>query len=533
MQTTDILIIGSGIAGLSTAIKIAEKRPDLRIIILTKSDEGESNTNYAQGGVAAVWDDFEDSYEKHINDTIDAGDGLGDYEVIRTVVEEGPERIKELIQWGMEFDRKSNTHYDLAREGGHSSKRILHSGDFTGRAMQEALIKKANELSNIEIFEHYFVVDLITQHHLGYHITRVTPGIECYGAYVLDKDTGTIHTFLSKFCVLASGGAGQVYSTTTNPLVATGDGVAMVYRAKGRVANMEFIQFHPTAFHDPGGPNPAFLISEAVRGHGAILKSRDGELFMEKYDTRKSLAPRDIVARAIDREMKLRGDEFVLLDCSPIPRKDFTTHFPIISAFCEEKGVDPFTDGIPVKPACHYLCGGVVADLHGKSSIANLYAVGECSFSGLHGANRLASNSLLEALVFAHRVAESILAEVDKKFINEGIPPWYAKGTTEPDEMVLITQSIKELQEIMSNYVGIVRTPVRLKRALDRLKLLYTETEKIYQSTIISPQLCELRNMISVGYLITRSAELRKESRGLHYNLDHLEKLAKTQDTFL
>jgi len=505
----------------------------LQITVLTKSDDDESNTNYAQGGVAAVWDKFEDSYEKHIEDTIDAGDGLGNFEVIRTVVEEGPQRIKELIHWGMRFDRNSNQNYDLVKEGGHSSKRILHSGDFTGREMQRALLNKVKELRNIQIHEHYFVLDLISQHHLGYHITRVTPGIECYGAYVLDKNSGEIHTFLARCCVLASGGAGQVYKTTTNPLVATGDGIAMVYRAKGRVANMEFIQFHPTAFYEPGGPNPAFLISEAVRGHGAVLRTLDGETFMEKYDARKSLAPRDLVARAIDRELKLRGEECVLLDCSSIDPKEFQLHFPVISAFCKEKGVDPFTDGIPVRPACHYLCGGVVADINGKSSIGNLYAVGECSFSGLHGANRLASNSLLEALVFAHRSAESILSAIDSRPIIEGVPPWYAKGTNEPDEMVLITQSVKELQEIMSNYVGIVRTPVRLKRALDRLYLLYVETEKIYRTTTISPQLCELRNMITVGYLISRSAELRKESRGLHYNLEFLEKLAKTQDTYL
>ena len=533
MKSTDVLIIGSGIAGLSTAIKIAEKRPELQITILTKSEEEESNTSYAQGGIAAVWNQCDDSYEKHIQDTLEAGDGLGNNEVIRIVVEEGPQRIKELIEWGMQFDRTTNESYDLIREGGHSANRILHSGDFTGKEMQQSLLRKLEDLKNIQIVEHYFVIDIITQHHLGYPITRVTPGIECYGAYVLDRKSGSIYTYLAKCCVLASGGSGQVYHTTTNPTVATGDGIAMVYRAKGRVANMEFMQFHPTAFYDPGGPNPAFLISEAVRGLGAVLKTRDGKTFMEKYDHRKSLAPRDIVARAIDREMKLRGDEFVLLDCSNIDKTEFKSHFPNISRFCEEKGVDPFIGGIPVQPACHYLCGGVVADLNGKSSIHKLYAVGECSFSGLHGANRLASNSLLEALVFAHRVADDILSIINDAEINVHIPPWYAKGTNEPEEMVLITQSKKELKEIMSNYVGIVRTPVRLKRALDRLFLLYQETEKIYQHTIISPQLCELRNMITVGYLISRSAELRKESRGLHYNLEFPQKLTKTQDTYL
>lgn len=534
MLEADIIIVGSGIGGLSTAIKIAEARRDLTVLVVTKTEERESNTSYAQGGIAAVWDQLKDSYDKHFEDTMIAGDGLGDPEVVRTVVEEGPERIREIINWGARFDDDETGNYDLAREGGHSEKRILHFGDITGYELQRTLSEKAASLKNIKILEHYFAIDLVTQHHLGYHLTRVTPGIECYGLYALNLETGQIELFKSRMLVLASGGAGQVYTTTTNPTVATGDGIAMVYRAKGRVANMEFVQFHPTALYDPAGErNPAFLISEAVRGLGAILKTCDGVTFMKQYDSRGSLAPRDIVARAIDREMKLRGDDHVLLDCTHIDPADFRKHFPGISKECLSRGIDPSINMIPVQPACHYLCGGVVTDLNGKSSIDRLYAVGECTFTGLHGANRLASNSLLEALVFGHRVALEILKEVDVRTFQEGLSGWNARGTNQPDEMVLLTQSQRELKEVMSNYVGIVRSPVRLKRALDRLYLLYEETEKIYRETIISPQLCELRNLITVGYLITRSASLRKESRGLHYNIEYPEKLQKTQNTYL
>nr|MBS0036757.1 FAD-dependent oxidoreductase [Saprospiraceae bacterium] len=352
MIKTDILIIGSGIGGLCTAIQAAEKRPDLSILLFTKTDERESNTNYAQGGIATVWNKLTDSFEKHIEDTLMAGDGLGDPESIKTVVEEGPERIKEIIEWGVRFDHNKGSDFDLAREGGHSEDRILHYGDLTGREIQRALSEKAKQFPNIQVMQHHFVIDLVTQHHLGYHITRVTPGIECFGAYALDRRTGAIDLCRAKVTVLASGGAGQVYKTTTNPKVATGDGIAMVYRAKGRVANMEFVQFHPTALFDPTGGNPAFLISEAVRGFGGVLKTNDGQTFMEKYDNRESLAPRDIVARAIDREMKLRGEEHVLLDCTHLDRDSFVQHFPNIYKVCQGLGIDPIKDMIPVQPAC-------------------------------------------------------------------------------------------------------------------------------------------------------------------------------------
>ncbi len=524
-KKTDVLILGSGIAGLTLAIKTAQQRPDLKILVLTKTVEGESNTRYAQGGVAAVWDFEKDSYQKHVADTLDAGDGLCKKEIVEIVVKEGPARVQEIIEWGARFDKDKSHAYDLAREGGHSEHRILHYKDLTGWEMQRTLMEEAARYDNITVLEHYFAVDLITQHHLGYNITRVTPNIECYGTYAFDKKTGAIDSLLARVTVVATGGAGQVYRNTTNPVIASGDGIAMVYRAKGRVENMEFVQFHPTALYNPAGENPDFLVSEAVRGFGGILKTRDGQEFMQKYDARKSLAPRDIVARAIDNEMKTRGDDFVCLDCRHLEKESFLTHFPTIYEKCVSIGIDPMKDMIPVVPACHYMCGGIQTDAIGKSSINGLYACGECTCTGLHGANRLASNSLLEAMVFAHRIHGDILEKIDAVKHIDGIPDWDATGTTDPKEMVLITQSLKELKEVMSSYVGIVRSNVRLKRASDRLFLLYQETEDLYNTTTLSPQLCELRNLITMGYLITRSASMRKESRGLHFTTDYPNEL--------
>ena len=520
-HTTDILVIGAGVAGLSFAIRMAEKRPDLTITVITKTTDKESNTSYAQGGVAAVWDHNIDNFKKHIADTLDAGDGLCDEEVVEMVVKEGPERVKEIIDWGARFDKNKAGGYDLGREGGHSENRILHYKDITGWEIQRTLNEKSRQYPNIVFHQHYFAVDIITQHHLGRTVTRHTPDIECFGAYIFNKNTKEIETMLSKVTVLATGGAGQVYKSTTNPVIATGDGIAMVYRAKGRVSNMEFIQFHPTSLYNPVGENPVFLVSEAVRGFGGILRTTEGDEFMQKYDERLSLAPRDIVARAIDNEMKLHGDEYEYLDCTHLDKEGFISHFPNIYNKCLSIGIDPMKDFIPVVPACHYTCGGVVVDIKGRTSITRLYAAGECTSSGLHGANRLASNSLLEGLVYADQIHKDILERIDGYHIMEGIPGWNAEGTTEPKEMVLITQSHKELKEIMSYYVGIVRSDVRLKRALDRLHLLHEETEKLYNNTIISPQLCELRNLITIAYLITKSAHLRRESRGLHYTTDH------------
>ncbi|WP_207491494.1 L-aspartate oxidase [Aridibaculum aurantiacum] len=522
---TDFLVIGSGIAGLTYAVKVAEARPEKKVTIITKAYSDETNTKYAQGGIAGVWDEA-DSFQKHIEDTLVAGDGLCNEAIVEIVVKEGPQRIREIIEWGAQFDKDPDGDYSLGKEGGHSMNRILHHKDVTGKEMERALLKKIESLPNVDLITHCFVVDIITQHHLGYLVTKATTDIECYGVYLLNLETNQIEKVLSTVTILATGGNGQAYRTTTNPTIATGDGVAMVYRAKGRIENMEFIQFHPTALFEPG-VSPSFLITEAVRGDGGILRNKAGEAFMEKYDSRKDLAPRDIVARAIDNEMKKGGTEHVYLDCRHMDKYKFIHHFPNIYEKCMSIGIDIADDMIPVAPAAHYSCGGIRTDEWARTSIKNLYACGECASTGLHGANRLASNSLLEAMVFGHRayldsIQREPLAKNNKR--RNTVPDWDAKGTREPDEMILITQSLKELQQIMSDYVGIVRTIVRLARAMKRLDLLYEETEQLYQTTYVSPQLCELRNLISVGYLIVKGAQFRKESRGLHFNTDYPEK---------
>lgn len=530
---TDVLIIGAGVAGLSAAIKLAMENAHIDIIVITKTNTSESNTRWAQGGIASVWDFNVDGYNKHIEDTLIAGDGLCDPEVVSIVVNEGHLRVKELIEWGARFDKEDDGEYNLGREGGHSENRILHYKDITGWEIQRTLNEKAKLYPNIRIYEHYFALDIITQHHLGRNITRLTPGIKCFGAYVLNKESKDIDTILAKKTVMCTGGAGQIYKNTTNPVIATGDGIAMVYRAKGRVANMEFVQFHPTALYQTTGENPDFLISEAVRGFGAILKTPSGEEFMHKYDPRLSLAPRDIVARAIDNEMKVLGADHMFLDCRHLNHEEFLEHFPTIYAKCKSIGIDAFEKMIPVVPACHYMCGGILVDTYGRSSILDLYAAGECTCSGLHGANRLASNSLLEGLVYGDRVAQDILLSLESSAIQTNIPKWDAEGTTEPSEMVLITQSWKELKDLMSYYVGIVRTNIRLERASKRLYIIYEETERLYGKTKISPQLYELRNLITIAYLVTKGAEMRRESRGLHYNTDYPDHFNYLETTYL
>ena len=533
MRQTDFLVIGSGIAGLTYALKMAQDFPDREILVMTKAAADETNTKYAQGGVAVVNDMENDSFEKHIEDTLIAGDGLCNRQVVEIVIKEGPHRVRELIEWGARFDKEQDGDYKLGKEGGHSEFRIIHHKDITGWEMERALLEAVSQQKNIEIIKHCFVVDIITQHHLGYLVTKATPDIECYGVYVLNLETNNIEKIVARTTLLATGGNGQVYRTTTNPSIATGDGVAMVYRAKGRIENMEFIQFHPTALYEAGLRGQAFLITEAVRGDGGILRNKDGEAFMERYDSRKDLAPRDIVARAIDSEMKRTGNEHVWLDCRHFTKEEFTAHFPNIYQKCLTIGIDITKNMIPVAPAAHYSCGGIKVDEWGRSSIRNLYACGECSSTGLHGANRLASNSLLEAMVFAHRCYVDIKEKIDGIEAVMNLPDWNATGTTKPKEMILITQSLKELQQLMSDYVGIVRNDIRLHRALKRLDLLWEETEKLYASSSVSPQLLELRNMITTGYLIVKGAAFRKESRGLHYNTDYPGKSELLQNIVL
>jgi L-aspartate oxidase len=418
------------------------------------------------------------------------------------------------------FDKTGEGSFDLVREGGHSEKRILHYKDITGAEIQRALVKQVYDHPNITVYENHFAIDIITQHHLGVLVKRYYNNIECYGAYVLDCESGQVKTILARVTLMATGGIGNVYHTTTNPPTATGDGIAMVYRAKGIVEDMEFVQFHPTALYNPG-ERPSFLITEALRGFGAILRNQNGEEFMHKYDSRGSLAPRDIVARAIDSEMKLTGHDFVYLDARHIDKKALFEHFPNIYQKCLSIGIDMSKDMIPVAPAAHYLCGGIKVDMNGRSWVNRLYAAGETACTGLHGANRLASNSLLEAAVFAHRAAMDALEHFQSYNIPDGIPAWNDEGTSNPEEMILITQSMKETQQIMSSYVAIVRSNLRLQRAAQRINLIFEETEELYRRSKVSRMLCELRNMVEVSYLIIKSASQRKQSVGLHYNIDY------------
>ncbi len=523
----DFLVIGSGAAGLTYALKVAEYG---KVALISKTTLDVTNTSKAQGGIAAVTDLSKDDFEKHIVDTHIAGAGICDPEAVRMVVTHAPEQIKQLLQWGTDFDKKSDGEFDLHREGGHSEFRILHHQDSTGFEIQRALISQIKSHPNIDVFENHFAIDILTQHNIGRSNEPWMKDIDCYGAYILDEATNKVVTFLSKVTMMATGGIGNVYQVTTNPTISTGDGIAMVFRAKGIIQNMEFVQFHPTSLYNPG-ERPSFLITEAMRGFGGILRRKDGSSFMEKYDKRGSLAPRDIVARAIDNEMKISGEECVFLDVTHKPAEEIKHHFPMIYEKCLSIGIDITKQYIPVTPAQHYLCGGIKVDLNGRSSINHLYAAGECSCTGLHGANRLASNSLLEAVVYADAAAKDSIEVIKHTNFRNDLPDWDDEGTVHNEEMVLVTQANKEVETIMSNYVGIVRSNLRLKRAHERLEILYRETEELYNTSHVSKTICELRNKINIGYLIIKMAQKRKESRGLHYTLDYPERNKKL-DTY-
>ncbi|GAB5519256.1 MAG: L-aspartate oxidase [Rhodothermales bacterium] len=516
MYDYDYLVLGSGVAGLSFALRVAGHG---RVAIVTKKESVESNTNYAQGGIAAVMA-LEDTYEAHIQDTLIAGAGLCDREAVEIVVKEGPKRVRELMEMGARFTREQGDLH-LGREGGHSADRIVHAADATGREVERALLSQVRSHARIDIFEYHFALELITQHHLDQHVSRLRNDIECFGAYVLDTIAGDVKTFRAKSTLLATGGSGQAYLHTTNPSIATGDGVAMAYRAKARIANMEFVQFHPTSLFHPDADS--FLISEAVRGEGAKLFNLAGERFMPAYDAREELAPRDIVARAIDDQMKQSGDDHVLLDISHRPADEIKHHFPTIYETCLRFGIDMTTQPIPVVPAAHYQCGGVITDTVGQTSIRGLFACGEVTCTGLHGANRLASNSLLEALVFAKRAEAPAMAWAAGKAEWTSVPAWDTSGTEDPEEWILISHNRDELRRVMSDYVGIVRSNSRLERAARRTRMLYEETEDFFRRSTVSSELCELRNLIAVSYLIIESARMRHESRGLHYTLDYPE----------
>jgi len=513
---SDFLVLGSGIAGLAFSIKAAGLG---KVSIVTKKATVESSTNYAQGGIASVTAQT-DSFESHIRDTLESGAGLCNENIVRYVVTEGPGRIDELIDWGVMFTRAENnkgTLYDLGREGGHTHRRVLHASDLTGREIERALIEKAEQNNNISIYENHFAVNLIT-------LSKLTgvPQIQdrCLGAYVFDVEHGCVHTFRARFIVLATGGSGKVYLITTNPDIATGDGVAMAFRAGAEISNMEFIQFHPTCLYHPEARS--FLISEAVRGEGGILKLKSGATFMEKYHPLKSLAPRDVVAKAIDTELKKSGDECVYLDITRRDRRFLENRFPHIYRKCIELGIDMAEEPIPVVPAAHYQCGGVRVNEHGETKVDRLYACGEVACTGLHGANRLASNSLLEAVVFAHRIYTriSMVYESTQEGIIE-IPAWDPKGAAESDESIVVSNNWDEIRMCMWNYVGIVRSNKRLERARRRIDIILQEINEYYWNFKITSELLELRNLAMVAKLIIECSCARKESRGLHFNLDY------------
>lgn len=520
MIKTDYLIIGSGIAGLSLAVKLSERYPRREVCIVTKGDKDESNTKYAQGGMAVVTDDLTDSFEKHIHDTYKAGDEEGDLKVIRNIVEQAPDRLKELVQWGVNFDRSGEGTLSLGKEGGHSESRIVHHKDITGLEIERSLLHYVENQENIRVLQNAHAIDLITEHHLGKEVNRGDE-ICCYGCYIFLPDEHRIEAVVSSATVLATGGLGQVYQTTTNPLIATGDGIGMAYRARAEVEGLELIQFHPTALYHTE-IKPSFLISEAVRGAGAYVRNANGERFLLNYDRRGELAPRDIVSRAIDQEMKRTGVDHVFVDVTHM-KKEFIEEFPNINSRCLELFIDPSQQWIPVAPAAHYAMGGVKIDLNGRTTLKNLYANGECASSGLHGANRLASNSLLEAIAISHNIFDDLLSHkmADASALN--IPDWYVNRSNEIRHRALIEFIRTEIQQTMSRYAGIVRTNEMLNRASARLSVLYAEVLDLYKTSDISTEIIELRNMIATAYLIVEQSRKRRRNSGAYYNSDLAE----------
>ena len=501
MIQTNYLIIGSGVAGLTFAVKIAERFPDKKVTIVTKANENESNTRYAQGGIAIVTDKVEDSYQKHIEDTLICGDGLCDESVVEMVITEGPKRLKELIEWGAKFDKNTEGTLDLGKEGGHSENRVVHHKDQTGQEIQRAILSQVHQKENITVLDYHLAIELITENN------------RCLGAYVLDQKTKDVLTFQSEFTLLATGGIGHLYGHTTNPVIATGDGIAMAYRAHAVIKEMEFIQFHPTALYD-ASTGTSFLISEAVRGFGAYLRTKKGHRFMPDYDSRGDLASRDIVSQSIDLELKKTGDECVYLDCTHLDLDGFKKHFPMIYERCKSVGIDIAKDWIPVVPAQHYLCGGIVVDKNGKTSVANLFACGECSRTGLHGANRLASNSLLEALVYSDKIYHYLADTSSEKnqFIGT-VSDW--KVTEKPEiNPDYVARTKAELQLLMRQNAGIVRNDADLLKAKENLSYWKNEVEEKIQNYNVNAELYELQNMIAIGILIVQQSIDRKENRG-------------------
>lgn len=526
-QRTDFLVIGSGLAGLAFALKAAATG---RVTIITKENAPSANTAWAQGGIAAVMAP-QDTFESHIHDTLHAGAGLCRLESVKDIVEQAPERIQDLINWGVHFDLKADSSVDLTREGGHSERRILHFEDHTGSEIHRALLEKCRSHPQIEIKEEHFAIDLLVNKQVEPHIMGPT---KCVGAYVLEKSTGTVYSILAKSTILSTGGAGKVYLYTTNWSGATGDGIAMAYRAGARIANLEFMQFHPTCLYHRDSRN--FLISEALRGEGGELINSKGEAFMKRYHEMGSLAPRDIVARSIDAEMKKSGDSCVYLDMRSKSKEYLQSRFPVIYKKCFEFGIDMATEPIPVVPAAHYLCGGVLTDVSGQTDLTGLWALGETACTGLHGANRLASNSLLECLAMAHRCAEKLTADFKNlSLIKTNPAEWSHPTHSDADEMVVIHHMWDEIRRLMWNYVGIVRSQKRLERAAHRLSNLLAEVKEYYSNFQISSDIIELRNIAIVADLSVKCALKRKESRGIHYNLDHpwADQDSVGQDTYI